>query len=393
MVESGRVHRLSARRRDGGSVTPLELFFDLVFVLALTRCSALMGAEHLWRNVGQGLLVLAVLWWAWVGYAWLTSVVDPDEWLPRTVVFVAMAAMLVMALCVPHAFDDRGFGIAFAAAYAVVRIAHIFLFAIAAEDDALLARSVTGLAVSTVVGVSLIAVAACCDGWVQGLLWLVAIAVDMGGPYLFGSEGWHLVPEHFAERHGLIVIIALGESIVALGAGTTDALDGGVIATAVLGVFLAAAMWWSYFDVGSVLAARRLEEAPVGKEQNEMARDGYSFLHFPIIAGIVLVAFALHHALAHVTDPFDSIASFSLGGGLTVFLLGQVGFKRRVVGTLSRQRLVAAVVALASIPLLRSVDAWLGVTAAALLLWAMVGYEMWRYRDARSEARRWQSSH
>ncbi|HEY6531955.1 MAG TPA: low temperature requirement protein A [Acidimicrobiales bacterium] len=384
---------MSARRRDGATVTPLELFFDLVFVLALTRCSALMGSEHLWRNVAQGLLVLGVLWWAWVGYAWLTSVVDPDEWLPRVVVFLAMAGMLVMALCVPHAFDDRAFALALAGAYAVVRIAHVFLFAIAAEDDPMLARSVSGLAVGMLLGVSLIAVAAFCDGWVQGGLWLLALVIDMGVPFLFGSEGWHLEPAHFAERHGLIVIIALGESIVALGAGTTDELDGGLIATAVLGVLLAAAMWWSYFDVGSVLAARRLVETPPGKEQNEMARDGYSFLHFPIIAGIVLVAFALHHALLHVTEPLDSIASVVLGGGLAVFLLGQVAFKRRVVGTLSRQRLVAAVVALASIPLLRSVDAWVGVVVAAVVMWGLIGYEVWRYGEARSEARRWESSH
>jgi len=393
MVEPGRHHRIHASRRDGATVTPLELFFDLVFVLALTRCSGLMGSEHLWRNVAQGLLVLGVLWWAWVGYAWLTSVVDPDEWLPRVVVFVAMAGMLVMAICVPHVFDDQAFALAFAGAYAVVRIAHIFLFAIAAEDDPDLARAVTALAGGMVVGVSLIVVAAFCDGWVQGLLWFLALAADMAAPYLFGSDGWHLEPAHFAERHGLIVIIALGESIVALGAGVADALDGTVIVTAVLGVALAAAMWWSYFDVGSVLAARRLVETPAGQVQNEMARDGYSFLHYPIVAGIVLVAFGLHHALAHVTEPLDAIASVTVGGGLAVFLLGQVAFKRRVVGTLSHHRIAAAAIALATIPLLRVADAWVDVGVVAFVMWGLIGYEVWRYGDVRQEARRWESSH
>jgi len=393
MVDPGHHLRIHAGRRDGATVTPLELFFDLVFVLALTRCSALMGSEHLWRNVAQGLLVLAVLWWAWVGYAWLTSLVDPDEWLPRLVLFVAMAGMLVMAICVPHAFDDQAFALAFAGAYAVVRIAHIFLFAIAAEDDPQLARSVFALAVGMVIGVSLIAVAAFCDGWVQGLLWLLALAIDMGGPFVFGSEGWHIEPAHFAERHGLIVIIALGESIVSLGAGAGDQLDGGMLATAVLGVFLAAASWWSYFDVGSVLAARRLVEMPPGKEQNEMARDGYSFLHYPIVAGVVLVAFGLHHALAHVTEPLDAISAVAVGGGLAVFLAGQVAFKYRLLGLLSRQRVVAVLVTLASIPLLQSVDAWLGVTISAVIMWGLIGFELWRYGDAREEARRGESSH
>jgi low temperature requirement protein LtrA len=393
MAEASSHHRLSARRRGVATVTPLELFFDLVVVLAITRCSALMGSEHQWRSVAQGLLVLGVLWWAWVGYAWLTSVVDPDEWLPRLVVFVAMAGMLVMAICVPHAFDDRSFALAFAGAYAVVRIAHIFLFAIAAEDDPQLARSVAGLAVGAAVGVSLIAAAGVCDGWVQGLLWVLALVIDMGGPFVFGSEGWHLEPAHFAERHGLVVIIALGESIVSLGASTANELDAGLIATAVLGLLLAAAMWWSYFDVGSTLAARRLVETPPGREQNEMARDGYSLLHFPIVAGIVLVAFGLHHALGHVSEPLDAIAAVAVGGGLAVFLAGQVGFKRRTVGTVSRPRIVGGLVALAAIPLLRTVDAWAGVLLAGLVMWALVGWEVWRYGEARQEARRWEAPH
>lgn len=393
MAEPGRVHRISARRRDGAAVTPLELFFDLVFVLAITQCSALMDSAGKWDTVVQGLLVLGVLWWSWVGYAWLTSVVDPDDGLVRVVMFVAMAAMLVVALCVPQAFDDRALGLTLAAAYAVVRTVHIALFAIASTDDPELRRSVIGLGCGAVVGVSLVAVAALCDGWVQAALWLLALAIDMAVPFLFGSEGWHLEPHHFVERHGLIVLIALGESIVALGAATTVGVSAGVIAAAVLGVVLAAAMWWSYFDVGSQLAARRLIETPPGKAQNEMARDGYSLLHYPIVAGVVVVALALEHVLAHVDEPLDDVASVALGGGIALFLLAQVAFKLRMTGSLGPQRVVPALVLVLAIPLFRVVDGWVSLTITAAVMWLLIGWELHRYRDVRAEIRGWDSTH
>ena len=393
MAEPGRAHRISPRRRDGATVTPLELFFDLVFVLAITQCSSLMDSGHGWRTVIQGLLVLGVLWWSWVGYAWLTSVVDPDDWLPRVVMFVAMSAMLVVALCVPSAFDDRALGLTLAAGYAVVRGAHIGLFTIASADDPELRRAVVYLGFGAVVGVSLVGVAALCDGWVQGVLWFVAQAIDMAVPFLFGSNGWHLEPGHFAERHGLIVLIALGESIVALGAGTSVGLSAGVISAAVLGVVLAAAMWWSYFDVGSQMAARRLADTPPGRMRNEMARDAYSLLHFPIVAGVVLVALALEHVLSHVSEPLDAVASVALGGGLAVFLFGQIAFKLRMTGLLARQRVVPALVVVLAIPLFRVVDGWVSLTIVAVVMWLLIAWELYQYRDVRAELRRSGSTH
>jgi low temperature requirement protein LtrA len=387
MTETGRPHRISARRRDGALVSPLELFFDLVFVLAITQCSSLMESGHGWRTVGQGLLVLGVLWWSWVGYAWLTSVVDPDDGLVRVVMFVAMAAMLVVALCVPEAFDNRGLGLTLAGAYGLVRAAHIGLFMIASTDDPRLRRSVISLGCGATVGVALVAVAALCDGWVQGALWLTALVIDMAVPFLFGSDGWHLEPHHFAERHGLIVLIALGESIVALGAGTTVGLTAGVVAAAVLGVALAAAMWWTYFDVGSLRAAQALEDEPPGQVQNEMARDAYSLLHFPVVAGVVLVALGLEHVLAHVTEPLDDVSSVVLAGGVALFLLGQVAFKYRLSRQFSYHRIVVAACYLAAIPLFRVVDAWAALTIAAVAAWALVGYEVRHYAEVRAAVR------
>ncbi|HEV7364026.1 MAG TPA: low temperature requirement protein A, partial [Solirubrobacteraceae bacterium] len=202
--------RLSAVMRSEERVTPLELFFDLVFVLAITQCTALMAAHPTWAGLGKGLLVLALLWWAWVGYAWLTSVVDPEEGVVRFAIFAAMAALLVVALCVPQAFG--GEALLFAGAYGAVRSAQIGLFTVASRDEPELRRSVIGLAVGTAVGVGLLVAGALAGGAAQVVLWALALLLDMAGPFLFGSEGWRLVPGHFAERHGLIVLIALGES-------------------------------------------------------------------------------------------------------------------------------------------------------------------------------------
>ena len=226
-----RPRRLTAVLREEERVTPLELFFDLVFVLAITQCTALMAAEPTWVGLPRGLAVLAVLWWCWGGYAWLTSVVDPEEGAVRLAMFGAMAGLLVAALCVPEAFDDSA--LLFACAYGVVRVAHIALFVLASRDDPGTALFRRRLPRAPPIGVGLLIAAAFADGWVQGALWVVALLIDIGGPAVFGVEGWKLVPGHFAERHGLIVIIALGESIVAIGIGAVGEVDAGVVAAAV----------------------------------------------------------------------------------------------------------------------------------------------------------------
>ncbi len=242
-----------------------------------------------------------MLWWAWVGYAWLTSVIDPEEGAVRLVMFGAMAALLLVSLCVPEAFGSLA--LAFALIYGVVRTAHIALFMLASPEDDGLRHSVLGLAVSTAVAVVLLAAASLFDGLAQGALWALALFLDMGGPYFFGSDGWKLVPGHFAERHGLIVIIALGESIVAIGVGAEHSLSLGIGTAAVLGVALASAMWWTYFDIVAIVAGRRLAEAEPGRAQNEMARDSYSYLHLPMVAGIVLVALGLKTTIGHFERP------------------------------------------------------------------------------------------
>jgi low temperature requirement protein LtrA len=378
--------RLSAAPREEERVTPLELFFDLVFVLALTQCTALMSHHPTWEGLIQGLLMLGMLWWAWVGYAWLTSVIDPEEGAVRLVMFGAMAALLVVSLCVPEAFGHLA--LVFALAYGAVRVAHIGLFMLASPEDDALRHSVLGLAASTAVAVVLLATASLFDGMAQGALWALALLLDMGGPYLFGSEGWKLVPGHFAERHGLIVIIALGESIVAIGVGAAGALTLGIGSAAVLGVALTAALWWIYFDVVAIVSGRRLVDAEPGQVQNEMARDSYSYLHLPMIAGIVLVALGLKKTIGHSGDHLDAVPAFALLGGVAMYLLGLVAFRYRHVHTINRQRLLLAVVLLILVPVAIELPALAVLAIANLLLWAMVVYETRSYGEGRRQVRR-----
>jgi low temperature requirement protein LtrA len=377
--------RLAAVMREGERVTPLELFFDLVFVLAITQCTALMSHHPTWEGLTQGLLVLGVVWWSWVGYAWLTSVIDPEEGAVRLVIFAAMAGLLVVSLCIPEAFDDLA--LAFALAYGFVRAAHIALFILASPEDDALRHSVLGLALSTAVAVSLLVAASFFDGLAQGSLWALALFLDMAGPYFIRPDGWRLAPEHFAERHGLIVIIALGESIVAIGVGAAGVVDWGVIAAAVLGVGLTAAMWWVYFDVVALVAGRRLVEAREGRERNTMARDSYSYLHLPMVAGIVLVALGMKRTIGHVDEHLRAEIAFALMGGLAIYLLGHVAFRYRHVHTINRRRLLLAVVLLALVPVVVELPSLAGLAIANALIWALIGYETRKYGEGRHRVR------
>jgi len=385
-MAEARQPRLTAPLREGERVSPLELFFDLVFVLAITQCTALMVHHPTWDGLAQGLLVLAVLWWTWVAWSWLTSVVDPEDDKVRMVIFVAMAAVLVLALCVPRAFGSLG--LLFALAYGVVRYAQIVLFWLASRDDPALRHSVNGLAVGTTVGVGLLATASFFDGPVQGAIWALALALDVGAPYFaIDASGWKLAPGHFAERHGLILIVALGESIVAIGIAAELSLDAGIVAAAGLGIGLVSALWWIYFDVVALVAEKRLSEAQVGRVQNEMARDSYSYLHYPMVAGIVLTAMGLEQTLAHVGDPLKTVPAFALLGGVAAYLLGHVAFRYRHIHTINRRRLGLAVLMLALLPLAIEIPALATLAIVASLLWALIGYETRVYGDARYQLR------
>jgi low temperature requirement protein LtrA len=344
-----------------------------------------MSSHPTWEGLAQGVLVLGVLWWSWVGYAWLTSVVDPEEGAVRIVMFAAMAALLIVGICVPQAF--AGLALEFALAYGAVRAAHIALFMLASRDDPALRHSTVGLAFGTALGVALLIAASALDGLPQAAVWALALLLDMGEPFLFGSEGWKLAPGHFAERHGLIVIIALGESIVAIGVGAEAHLTVGIATAAVLGVTVAAALWWIYFDVVALVSAQRLARAEEGREQNELARDSYSYMHFLMVAGIVLAALGLKKTLGDVEDPLGTVPAFALLGGVALYLLGHVAFRLRHVHTINTRRLLLALLLLAFLPAAVELPALATLTIVTAALWVLITLETIGYGEGRQRVR------
>jgi low temperature requirement protein LtrA len=371
-------HNPEARR-----VTPLELFFDLVFVFAITQVTAFLSAHPTRTGLVQGLALLAALWWAWVGYSWLTNnAVRAEEATPaRLVVLAAMAAMLIASLAVPDAFGEAG--ILFGGAYFVVRLLHLSLYAYTTGDSPEARRTVIGFAPGFLGGPMLLVVAGSLEGPAQGVLWSLALAIDYGVALLRGVAGFRVHAGHFVERHGLIIIIALGESIVAIGVGAAGLeLGAGVVLAAILGMVLAAGLWWAYFDYVALAAERRLIRAQ-GHERATLARDSYSYLHLPMVAGIVLVALGVKKTLAHVGDPLEAIPAVALCGGVALYLLGHNAFRLREVGSVSVPRLVVTVLCCALIPVAVWIPSLITLAILAGLLCALAAFETVRSREFR----------
>ena len=378
-------------------VTPLELFFDLVFVFAITQVTTLMSEDLTWRGIGYGLLVLAALWWAWTGYAWLTNTLEPEEGMVRAGMFGGMAAMLVAALAVPGAFgaDARLFGVA----YVFVRLINLALYGIAGKRDTDFRRTVLRFTPTATIGPLLVLVAAFVDGAARTTLWVIAIVALYSGPLIDRGRGWRISPMHFAERYGLVVIIALGESIFAIGlAAAGVAPTSELIASAVLGVAVIAALWWAYFDVMAVLAAQQLSQT-TGTTRARLARDVFSYLHMPMIAGIVLFALGLKVTAHDGRGSLALIPAVALCGGLSLYYLTHVVLRVRLVYVLRRTtterpgwigpgRLAAAIGTLAALPITLAIPALAALTLVAAVCWALIVWDVRHYREHRVEVRR-----
>ena len=367
-------------------VTPLELFFDLVFVFALTQVTGFLADHLTWTGVLQGAALLVVLWWAWGGYSWLTNAVPAEEVIPaRLVILTAMAAMLVASLAVPGAFGE--YGVLFGLAYFVVRLLHVALFVLATGNSPETRQAMLRLAPGFLGAPALLIPAGFVDGFAQGALWVMAVGVDLGVSLVRGVSGFRVHAGHFVERYGLIVIIALGESIVAIGVGASGlTLDPGVILASVLGVALAAALWWAYFDLVMLVAERRLSAAK-GAERARLARDSYSYLHLPMVAGIIFVALGVKQTLAHVGDPLGTIPAVALCGGVALYLLGHNAFRLRDVGSVSVPRLVVTLLCCALVPLAVSVPALVTLAILATLLCGLAAFETMQSREFRRKLR------
>ncbi|HXV57194.1 MAG TPA: low temperature requirement protein A [Gaiellaceae bacterium] len=369
---------------DEHRVTPLELFFDLAFVFGFTQVTSLVVDDPTWGGVFRGMLVLAALWWAWVGYAWFTSTLDVDEGGVRLAMLAAMGAMLFVALAVPGAFGDDA--LLFGISYFAVRALHLVLYAIVSRDDPDLRGALLRIVPSELLGASLLVLAGFLEGDARIAAWLVALAVDYLGPAVMNLRGWRIAPDHFAERHGLVILIALGESIIAIGVGAGLELVPEVLFAGALGIVVVSALWWLYFDVAAIFQRTGLVGTS-GVERARMARDSYSYLHLPMVAGIVLFAFGLETTLHHVEDPLPIVPAVALCGGAALYLLGQVASLFRAIRHLFRRRLIGALVLLALIPVAREVPALAALAGVSAVCAGVVAYEAIRHREHRIQVR------
>src|SRR3954453_4751188 len=387
------------------AATTIELFFDLVFVFALTRVTDWMADEPDLTRVVRGVLIISVMWWCWVGYAWLCNVVKADEGVMRVGMFAAMGAMFVGAVTIPEAFEDLPGGIhgptVFAFCYFAVRAVHLTLFWVASGSDPALRGQVLRFLPSMLGGTVLLLVAAQTSGGTQTLLWLAALLFDYLGTFLGGSN-WRLgASGHFVGRHGLIIIVALGESVVSIGIGVAALpISWPIIIGSLLGLAVVSALWWAYFDVTALLAEHALAAA-IGARRIRLARGGYTFLHLPMVIGIIMGALGLKKALEYsgdeehhtLADPLYGVPLVALYGGAALYLLSHVWFKRYLTGRLNVERLVLAVLLVAIVPLMALTPAIVSLAVLAVLLVALVGWETHRFAEERHAVRHGDHEH
>ncbi len=367
-------------------VSPRELFFDLVFVFAFTQVATLLTDDPTFAGIGRGVLVLAALWWTWSAYAWLTNTVDPEEGVVGVALLVALIGMFVAALVVPGVFDDEG--VLFGAAFVVVWSMHTALYALAGRGSRDLLGAVLRLAPWTMLGATLILVAGFTDG-ARIWLWLAALACAYVGGVVSGATGWRVHPSHFAERHGLVVIIALGEAFISIGIGATGIGIGlGEVVAAILAILVATSFWLAYFDFFSIRGERMLLDLE-GAERVALARDLYAYGHFPMIVGIVLFAFAMKNVVGGVGEELGSVAAFALCGGSALYLLTYSAIRIRVERRLvvSRGRFVAALALLLLLPFATAVPALVALALVTAVWLALHAYELVWWREARAESR------
>jgi low temperature requirement protein LtrA len=367
-------------------VTPLELFFDLVFVFAFTQVTTVLSDNPTWSGLGHALLILGALWWAWASYAWLTNTVDPGLGAVSAAMLVAMAAMFVAALAVPDAFGSHG--VLFGAAFLMVTVMQLTLYALSARRDPDLLAAILGFAPSALVGAALIIVAGFVDGGLKPILWLAALVVAYFVPLVLGTtQGWRVQPAYFAERHGLIMIIAIGESLIAIGLGErASGISTGVIVAAVLGFAITTSFWLAYFDFFTIRAHQMLTDRS-GAERAALARDVYTYLHFPMVAGIILFAFAMKTTLADVDDELATIPALGLCGGPALYLFAFVALRVRVSRTLRGGRLIAAIALALLWPVAVGVPALVALTLVTIVWLGLHAYEVIWWREARAQTR------
>jgi low temperature requirement protein LtrA len=363
----------------------LELFFDLVFVFAFTQVTALILEDTSAVGFARAVLVLGMVWWAWSAYAWMTNAIDVENAVTRLIIFAAMAAGFFMALAVPHAFADEAAW--FAVAYFVVRVLNSALYGWGVRRDPVLLRSLAQLTPWFLLAAFVALIGGFLGPDVRGWVWLLSLVIDLVGTLTVARFDWRVSPSHFAERFALIVIIALGESIVSIGVATSGLDRDATYALSVVVAFAGvAALWWAYFDFTALAAERSLSRAaPLAR--GPLARDVFTYFHFPIVLGIMFYAVAAKKTLEHPLDPLSRPGRWALGLGIALFLVGFVLARFRVVRRLAWERITAAALALVAALALRGTDAIVTLGVVVAILVVSVAVETARLREIRASLR------
>ena len=328
-------------------VSTLELFFDLVFVFVITQLTATLAADLTWATLGNVMLILFVVWWMYSGYAWLTNAVAPNSTTRRTLLLTGMAGFLVMALAIPEAFGDYGW--LFGVSYLVVNLVHGILFRTAGPG----AREAMRLLgpMNIVAALLVLAGGLVPEPW-RHLLWVAAPTLQVVIGYVHRIEMHTIAAGHFVERHGLVVIIAIGESIIAIGAGFSGLhLGSGEVLVAVLGLWVAYYLWWFYFAGDDARAEHVLAGTTDPRRRARLALNGWGYAHYALLLGIIVAAVGIKKTTSHAFEGLHWDAAVALSGGVALYLLGHAAFLAvlRLRGVY--HRLAAAVAILAVIPL------------------------------------------
>ena len=370
---------------DERTTSYLELFFDLVFVFAITQVTSLILEDTSAAGFARAALVLALVWWAWSAYAWMTNAIDIENVVTRLIVLAAMASAFFMALAVPDAYQDEG--VWFAVAYFTVRVLNTTLFSWGVRHDLPQLGATFRLAPWFLAAAFVALAGGFADGDNRAYFWIASLTIDVVGTLTVARANWRVSPSHFAERFGLIVIIALGESIVAIGLATSDLERDLAFALSVVIAFAGvAALWWAYFDFTAVAAERALRRASP-EARGVLARDVFTFFHYPIVLGIILYAVAAKKTLAHPSDPLSEAGRWALGLGIAIFLSGFVLARFRVIRRIAWERVIAGAAALVVAVTLDGTDAIVTLTVVIAILVICVAIETVRLRDVRAEVK------
>jgi low temperature requirement protein LtrA len=327
--------------------SPVELLWDLVFVFAVTQVSTLLSDDLTWTGLAHAALVLALVWWAWSAFVWAANAEQETSRMLRGVLLFAMVLIFVAGLALPESFGDHA--VLFACTYAGVRLLHLALYAHASRRGRASWSAISGFAATVVIGMALLVAGAFLDEGPRALLWAAAVAIDYAGPAWLTRERLRGLQQvavaHFAERYSLFVIICLGESIVATGlSADRRPLDAELVLAVVLGLLATIGMWWTYFDRFAVTAEERLREH---EDPVLAAADGYSYLHLVIVAGIIVFAVGMKETVAALGAPLPDAARLALCGGVALYLVGNVAFRRRMTADVDWAELGGAAALLA----------------------------------------------